>query len=432
MKNVDRMVGFVTLAIVCGVIVVGTTWVMRAENAFTRTATTLARYVSQRSEQVRLATPRGSLQSRDPVFMNSSGGARQVGYVDRVAQVDGSDDLVDIIWYDKDVSPQTCRFIRHENLGRLGDAVELMFPPAKRQRIQRLLTAAMQQHGDAMVARLMPIMEQSLRESLPTIEVGLRQSLANHRDEIDRLAGRWNDELIQQRLVPLAKNEMVPIVRKHGEPLGQSIGRELWDRASLWSFTWRALYDKSPLPKKDMMKQEWDRFVEEEAIPIFESHAPEIAGAVQRIVIDVAASDEVRRELSAAADAIASDPAARQMLGTVLRESIAENLKLREVWRLAWTSDEARAAIAQSSDALEPTMRMIGDELFGSRQTGIDPGFASLLRNQILQKDRRWIIAVPDDDPAVSLPSKIELAIEPTAFPMSPLVETVEQVERGR
>ena len=49
------------------------------------------------------------------------------------------------------------------------------------------------------------------------------------------------EELVRQRLVPLAREEILPIIREHGEPTAQEIGRELWDRASLWRDTlWSA------------------------------------------------------------------------------------------------------------------------------------------------------------------------------------------------
>jgi hypothetical protein len=46
-------------------------------------------------------------------------------------------------------------------------------------------------------------------------------------------------------------------------------------------------------------------------------------------------------------------------------------------------------------------VRSIGDLLFGTREDGIAPEFAQVLRNQILDKDCRWlVIERPVDNPA--------------------------------
>jgi hypothetical protein len=78
-----------------------------------------------------------------------------------------------------------------------------------------------------------------------------------------------------------------------------------------------------------------------------------------------------------------------------LKESIVDNPRLHEVWRNVWSSEQARRALAVTGDHFEPVVRQIGDDLFGTQEEGINPDFARVLRNQILGKDRRWIIAKP-------------------------------------
>jgi hypothetical protein len=353
----------------------------------------LARYAFESTESLTVAGLPSYIKMRDPVYLqNDDGSLVQAGYVIDV-DTNESSTRTTIRWYARDVAATQCVMEAKQNRGRLEDLLVMMFPPEKRQRIEMLITDAMKTHGERLTQRLLPIFERSMRESLPAIEAGFRESVNRHRQELDALGAKWNREIMEQRLLPLAKSEVVPIVRRHGEPVAQVVGRELWDRASLWSFTWRAIYDKTPLPRKDLMKQEWERFVEQEAIPIFEEHAGEIATAVQDIMIEITQNSTIRAEVAGAADAIASDPQARALVQTILRESMIENIALRETWARAWTSDEAKRAIAEAGNALEPTIRKIGDELMGTRERGIDPGFAKLLRNQVLQKDQRWILA---------------------------------------
>jgi len=380
--------------------------------------TQLFEYATMTPTRFQATDSSGILKSRDPVFLlRNDGSYAQCGYIERAEQSTG-DKVVSVRWHEQSVSPESCRLLAYKNHGRLEDAIELMFPQEKRTRIEKLIATTMQAHGERIGASLTPILERSLRDSLPAIESGFRQSVERHRDELDVLAVRWNDEVVSDRLVPLAKNEIVPIVRARAEPIAQDIGLELWKRASIWSFTWRAIYDKSPLPQKDLMKQEWERFVAEEAIPVLEEHADEIASAVQDTLVEIAGNQNVRKELAAAADLIASDPVARGLVQTLLREAFVENMALRKVWTDAWTSDEARAAISKAGEALEPTIRQIGDELMGTRETGIDPGFARLLRNQVLQKDQRWVIATPDERETQGNEMQIiEVASERAVFP---------------
>jgi hypothetical protein len=43
-------------------------------------------------------------------------------------------------------------------------------------------------------------------------------------------------------------------------------------------------------------------------------------------------------------------------------------------------------------------IRQIGEDLIGTEESGINPDFARVLRNQILGKDRTWMVAVPSQD----------------------------------
>jgi hypothetical protein len=268
-----------------------------------------------------------------------------------------------------------------------------MLPPEKRLQIQNRIKEAMDAHGGELMAVFEPLVRKSLEQSLPVIEEEFRRSVDRHRGEIDEMADRWNNEIVSKRLIPLARREILPIVRRQGEPVAQEIGRELWDRASIWRFGWRALYDKTPLPEKNLVQGEWDRFAEQEAVPVFEAHMDDIVVAIQRIVTDVAANASVRSELSDVANSLASDPQARQLVRSILKETFVNNPRLREVWNGVWTSDQAIRALDLAADRLEPVVRGIGDDLFGTQETGIDPNFARVLRNQILGKDRRWIVA---------------------------------------
>lgn len=394
-----RFLGIVAwlIAVICGVVGGASMFpASHRHDGARRLVTSISRYVTQRPSTIRQIDPVSRLRPGDPVFLaDDSGGFHQAGAVSELlesAYTPGGR-VLSITWYDADVPAHECQLFQYHSSGRLSEVVATLMPPEKQQRIRELMAAAMARHGEELSRAFAPLVEDSFRRSLPVIEDEFRLAVARHRSEFDQAAQRWNDELVQQRLIPMARREILPIVQKHGRPPAEEIGREIWDRASLFRFGWRAIYDKTPLPRKDLVREEWNRFVEEDAVPILEQHMDEIVVAIQRSVRDIAANKAVRNELAEVAEEIASDPQSRRLINTILKETFVENDRLREVWRDVWNSAEARSAFDVAGDRLEPVVRKIGDEIFGSEQDGINPDFARVLRSQILRKDRRWIVA---------------------------------------
>jgi hypothetical protein len=60
-----------------------------------------------------------------------------------------------------------------------------------------------------------------------------------------------------------------------------------------------------------------------------------------------------------------------------------------------WASAEVQDAMSAATANFETTARAIGDTIFGSREGGVTPEFARVLRTQILMKDRRWFVITP-------------------------------------
>lgn len=342
----------------------------------------------------------GLLTVGDPVFYRwASGDWTQVGYVESVtplpppAGASPPTVRVSLRWHDRRLDPRAVQLVAHHNRGTLAEMLQVMFPAEKRLAIQQLIAAAMQQHGEVLAQRFLPLVKQGIVQSLPVLERELLASLERHREQTHQIGLRWREEILQQRLLPLAREQLLPIARKHTEPVMRQIGRELWDRASLWSFTWRAAYDRAPLPRRDLMRQEWERFIEEEAIPVIQAHREALVEAVQRTLADLSRSPAVREQLGAALSQMAADPQARALIGSVIRETLLDNQAMRRVWAELGESAETQAALDFASDLLAPLVRRIGEEMLGSPRRGIDPGLARVLRHQVLGKDRRWVVA---------------------------------------
>lgn len=347
------------------------------------------------TESIEMVDPTGMVDVGDVAFAPRGSEWREVGYISAVRRAENSDNRVTLTVFDAETWSPTAIFQVHRNSGRIGDVMATLLPPEKRERLQQRLTAALEAHAEAVGHEILPLVAESIQTSVPLIESALSDAMERHRAEIDALVARYRAEILKDRIAPMIREEVMPVVRKHATEPAETIGREIWDKASLWRFGWRAMYDKSPLPERELLALEWDRFVEEEVTPVVEAHFDEIAAAVENMIKDLAANKKLRSELAGVVHTISQDPQARALLRTILREAVVDNEQLRQAWSDVWTSPAAQARLRRTGKRLEPLLREIGDEVMGTREEGIEPGFARVLRNQILSKDRTWITITP-------------------------------------
>jgi hypothetical protein len=382
----------------------------------------------QRSLELRLPEPQ-IVAVGDPIFVTQAdGGLRRVGEIVALRR-DGQPLAVR-----QTSQPVTsAEAVFYPSAPPLGSGAELQYmttpdslawvtntllTPQRKQEIAAELSAAIEAHRGEILAALRPIAEQSLREAAAIVEEDLPLAIQRHRPQLQKIGARYHEELVDQEIAPLVKQEIWPIVRKHGEPVMDEIGGELWRRVSLWRFGWRFAYDQSPLPEKKLLEREWQRFVDDEAMPILQEHTDALMGAIEASLRDTARNSEVRAALRRSLTKVLEDPELQQVVWQIVRESMVDNPRLRESLQRHWTSPEAQAAFRLASDRLEPTVRRIADRIFGTPESGITPEFAQVLRNQILHKDRRWFLLrvdalepVRSGQPAESL----EVRIAPAA-----------------
>jgi hypothetical protein len=440
-----RRVGIWTASLTIAAVLLLTDWSMRQLGGWSA-ARSLVNYWLGIDQSLRQQAPPGLVFPGEPVFYRQPDQSwAQVGYVESVVsaaatpQQESADarprggtranDQVVVRWHDPDIDPTAHQLVAYEYRGTLQETAAVLFPPEKREVIRQLLKEAFAKSGESLGNSFLPLIQRSVRESLPVFERELYAAVDRNQAGWRRISDKWKDDLVRERLIPLAKDPILPIARRHVEPTLSQIGRELWDRASVWRFTWRVLYDSVPLPQRDLTREEWDRFLREEGVPIFEAHAADLAIAIQATVVEIARNPQVRGELDATLSDLASDPELRDWLRGILRETLVDSPAVRDAWMKVWTSDEARAAFDSASLSIEPLIRQIGDEVLGTRETGIDPGFARVLRNQILGKDKRWLVAVPKsagehtataDGPSAQ-PSLIRRGSGDPTYPLLPL-----------
>jgi hypothetical protein len=193
------------------------------------------------------------------------------------------------------------------------------------------------------------------------------------------------------------------------------------------------LYDISPLPDKDLTRAEWNRFVQQEGVPVFNQYAGDILAMQRQVFEEVATSPEVREVLQRNLTHVVDDPEFRQVLWEIFREVLMDNPRLRQRLEERWRGDEAQQAMQTAANYVEPSVRRIGDLLLGTREAGITPEFAQVLRNQILDKDCRWLVLeTPAHSPPLETISRdAALRVVAGAYPLvNPFAVQLQGVER--
>lgn len=281
--------------------------------------------------------------------------------------------------------------------------LKTMLPPAKRTAITLEIARAYQDYHAEILDALKPVAVAGFHEAVRVAQEELRTSLAAHRAELERLGDEYQQDILEKELLPMIRTEIGPTVRKHAEPLANEIGQEIWERASLWRFGWRWIYDESPLPEKNLTQAEWARFVQADIIPVLRSHSDDFIATQRKILIDIIHNPTLRLTLRDNVARVMEDKQFKALFLTIIHEAIIDNPRLRATLQQQWQSQEARQAVSLASDRIESSVRRIGDLLFGTREDGISPAFAQVLRNQILDKDCRWFVLQPT--PGVRSPS---------------------------
>lgn len=272
-------------------------------------------------------------------------------------------------------------------------------------------------HKDEIAAMAIPVLQGVLVDCRETLETETRPFLNRHRPQIDALVAKIEAELGKEELAKLFESEVWPVLRTRLQPVLDEIGAEIWDRVPLWSFSWRAIYQSLPLTADDHFKKRWDTFVDEEVIPILEDHSADMIEVARVVARDSLANPKVGAYLKEFVVRMAGDPEFHRLGYAFVEEVFFQNQSFRERITARWRSDEVQEIVGFVSRKLEPTVREIGDIVLGTKESGITPEFARVLRTQVLERDRQRLFLAPGsaDRPAVAPGSRLEASIETEA-----------------
>ncbi len=351
----------------------------------------------------------------DPVFSVDPKIIAPIGRIKRVISPDSTEvletyaDFVVVELYATCplLTPQS-RFFYNETPLSLEWVLETMLPESKRREISQLIVDSLSEHREELWTDLKPITEKLMRDSQTVILEDLRAALAQRSDLISNVAEKYRSEFIEREVLPVVEREIWPIIERETAPLVQVVGTELWGQASLWRLTWKYIYDSSPLPQRDLTRKEFNRFLNEKARPILDSHMPEILELQRRLFQEISTNPEVVKLMKSGLEKITSDDEIRNLAREISHDVLVDNDRLRELWTNTWESDEMQALMLKANERLGPTITQIGEAMFGNPRKKITPEFSDILRSRVLFKDSRWLTLaeVPDakSDPSLILP----------------------------
>lgn len=354
-----------------------------------------------------------SIAREDPVFLEISPG--QYRHVGQVVSTDGSTsrdrkwvDCIQVEIYDEALEvidgPFELQF--HSASLSLDNVAKTMLSKNRRREIQELIEATWEAEQEQVLDRLQPVLRDGLRTAFNAVEEQLPDVLKRHEDEFRQIADRYEVDIVKAELLPLVKDEILPIIEEEGVPVAKEIGKQLWKKVSLVSFAWRLMYDKSPLPKRDAVKAEFQRFVDQEVIPTLKDRSDELQDVTEAIVKRSMKNPEVRKVLKKNFKQVVEDKQLHRLIWSVVKEAVVENQTLKMRVKAHLKNEHTKQAFKAAGNKTEDMVRAIGDSLFGTRETGITPEFSRILRVQLLTKDRRWFMLVPSSvDPSSVDPS---------------------------
>ena len=304
--------------------------------------------------------------------------------------------------------------------------VSTMLPPEKRKLIIADIRQTFEDHSEEILAALRPIVEESLREAVMAVEAELPKVLAKHEANLAALGGKYQAEILEKRLLPLVKEEIFPMAMERAKPVANTIGQKLWDRVSVWRFGVRFLWDQTPFADGENVKREFARFLKEDAVPIVESHTADLVAVLQNVVSDAAKNKKIQAVFRESVSQVIEDKELQKVVWAILRDAVLENQRVHEVIDRHWRGPKAKAAFALAGDRLELMVIRIGDMLMGTRETGISPELARVLRYRLLHKDSRYYVleirkesAAAKSGATPTLPVKV--GGQPTVHPFVPL-----------
>lgn len=286
--------------------------------------------------------------------------------------------------------------VLYETPSSMSWVAQSLFPEHKRDEIARLITRAFKNNTGLIVNELKPILLRAISQTSSVVRDELTRSIVAHADDWQALGRRYQEEIVNSRLMPVLNEEVWPVVQEEFQPVLKKIGSEIWNQASVWRFGWRAVYDSMPMTSGNLAQREFTRFVETGVLPTVRNHMPELLAAQRNVLTRVAENPRVQAFIDETFHQLAGDTELQALVMTIVSEAVLENDQFHQQIESIWQSPEVVRVLRFSDSRFGPEIEKIGETIFGSPITGVTPEFARVLRHRILLKDMRWLVLTQD------------------------------------
>lgn len=264
---------------------------------------------------------------------------------------------------------------------------------------------------------LTPIVRDVIIDLGRHVETELPAFLTRHTERIKALGDGMQSPQEREQLASLFEKEIWPIAQPKIRPIIEDLSREVWEKLPIWELTWLLAYQNLPLTRDDHLKNAWASFLEGQVVPIILSRSDEILGTAREVAREAFKKEKLRRTLRQTLAGLIREPGFHELCQIFLQEVILDSSRFHETMLRRWSAPEVQRAVAAASTHIEPMARRMGDIVLGTREEGITPEFARVLRSQILLKDRQRIVIDPGSETApalteASLTARIELELD--------------------
>lgn len=369
-----------------------------SENSWIQSLSRIARYIDSPRQTIQVQFDRELyVKKGDPVYIRTEYGWKRIGQVvSEQVDEDGFEirvkEVTIALFGDAPPVTRNCFVTLHETPSSFEWALKRLIPPDRRKKILNDLKLKFQEHQQEILEELTPILLDTLREVSLILREDLVNAIRDNRDALEKIGLRYQETFVEKKLIPLVKQEIWPIIERRAQPVLDEVGREVWQKASLWRFGWRLAYDKFPLTNSNLVQQEWNRFVKDDVLPIVENHSADFYGLARNILRDISENAKIREAGRDGIQQLLADQELKDLISRTLWRILFENDRLNEAIRKNLTSERTINALRATNQRFEDKIREIGDQLFGTFERGITKEFAGVLRKEILRRDQRWFI----------------------------------------
>jgi hypothetical protein len=201
--------------------------------------------------------------------------------------------------------------------------VDVLLPPERKEELLHDLRTFADGNRERIFHVFWPPFEGFLRDAFQIMGDELPLVLERRDAEVQRIMNRHKDATFRKELLPILKDEFWPLIREESAPLMEEVGEELWNRLPLYQLGWRYFYQKVPFTDKEILKRRWNKYMDEEAVPVLEGRTDDFLEVVRRVMKDMAANPKLTVALKNCLAALVEDPEFVQLLAGVFSDLVA-------------------------------------------------------------------------------------------------------------